>query len=145
MCIGLWRVRSLLSRPLGVSVVLACSLAAGCSSAPPEYREVDVELPSGELKKSVRVLTEEDLDVMPVSVICREFRSGSWTGSRLARRPREICASYAYWSQWTPEVYWVHPEQGTANLADDFTMCRRSSGGFEACMENLGYSTFSID
>jgi len=134
-----------LIREISASLLPAATLLIGCSSAPPDYREVDVQLPSGEIKESVRVLADEDVESTSISLICRTYQSVKHTRSFIPPRPREYCGSYAYWNQWAPTTQWIHPEKGEATLAADYATCRRSKGRFDRCMEKLGYSLFSVD
>ena len=127
-------------------------------------RVVDVQLPSGELKRDVLVLFEEDTVSTKVDVICRTWRGDAVSGSR-SRYPavsQEYCGSPAFWASREAPSQWIHSEAGTAQLARDERECRikadrwgsRSHRGkanttyetvYNGCMEKLGYSLFSID
>jgi hypothetical protein len=129
---------------------LVFALVSGCSSTEP-YREIDVQLSSGKLMKNVRVLPDEEVEIATVSVVCRtfDFRGLKMT-SRLTRpRPREICASPAYWASFEDPTRWVHPERGITTLPADLRECRKKgrwgTTRYNRCMEGKGYHAFNLD
>lgn len=143
--------------------MLATALLAGCS-ATKTWREIEVQLPSGELMKDVRVLVDEDVTGSKVSIICRtiEFSGLKLTGRRTRLRPQEVCASPGYWAAFAAQTRWVHPEKGTAELPDDSRECRGKAARWGSryyqgvknstyetiyirCMEEKGYQLFSLD
>jgi len=141
-------------------VILLSGCAANGNS--PQVRLVDVQLPSGELKRDVLVLAEEDTVTSRVKVICRTGRHAQASRRRYPAKSREFCGSPAFWASRQAAPRWIHIESGSANLSDDERKCRtkadrwgsRSHRGlpnttyesvYNSCMEGKGYSLFSID
>jgi hypothetical protein len=128
-------------------------MLTGCSSTEP-YREIDVQLSSGELKKDVRVLVDEDVETARISIVCRTFENRRiiWLAERRTRpRRQEICASPSYWADLADLTRWVHPEKGTAELSAHIYEClnkaarRNSESRYIHCMEEKGYHLLSLD
>lgn len=146
--------------------LLLVALLSGCAAnaSDSQVRLVDVQLPSGEMKRDVLVLAEEDTVTSSVKVICRTWQHAELKVSRrrYPARSEEFCGSPAFWASRQAAPRWIHIESGSANLPDDERKCRikadrwgsRSHRGlknttyetvYNSCMEGKGYSLFTID